>query len=61
MSRMMRRHADSLDGRNQRMFRDAGVLGDDPFQRGGDGLLARRWKHRAGVVERLHGFVAGPA
>ncbi len=57
----MRRHADPLDGRNQGMFRDAGILGDDPFQRGGDGLLAHRREHRVGVVERLHGFVAGTA
>ena len=36
MSCVMRSHADALDGRNKRVFGDAGILGDHLFQHGGD-------------------------
>ena len=61
MSRMMRSHADALNGRNERMFGDAGILGDHLFQHGGDGLLPRLWEEDAAMIEGLHRFVAGSA
>ncbi len=61
MACVMRSHADALDGRNQRVFGDAGILGDDRFQHGGDSFLARRREEDTAMVEGLHRFIAGAA
>ena len=61
MACVMRSHADALDGRNERVFGDAGILGDHFFQHGGDGLLPRRWEEDAAMVEGLHRFIARTA
>ena len=42
MACVMRSHADALDGRNERVIGDAGILGDDLVQHSGDCLLAGR-------------------
>ena len=42
MAGMMGGHAHLRHGRQQRVFGDAGILGDHLIQHGGDGLLPRR-------------------
>ena len=61
MACVMRRHADALDGRNERMIRDAGILGDHLVQHVGDGLLTG-WREkdagdgrRPASLHRTHG------
>ncbi|MCG3773802.1 MAG: hypothetical protein JW395_0616 [Nitrospira sp.] len=61
MACVMGGHADALDGRNERVFRDAGVLGDHLFQYSGNRRLARRWEEDMAMVECLHGFIARTA
>jgi len=56
---MMCGHTDALDGRNQRVLGDAGILDDHLFQHGGDRLLTGRRKENVAVVEGLHRFIAG--
>ena len=59
MTCVMRGHADALDGRNERVFGDAGILGDDLLQDVGDGLLTRRREEEdVAMVEGLHRFIA---
>ena len=61
MACVMRRHADALDGWNEWVFGDAGILGDHLVQHVGDGLPARRREENLAMVEGLHGFIAGTA
>ena len=43
------------------MFRDAGIEQGQFFERGGDGLPARRRERNLVVFECLHRVIAGPA
>ena len=56
---MVCRHADALDGRNERVLSDAGILGDHLVQHGGDRLLTSRRKEGLAMVKGLHRFIAG--
>ncbi len=58
MTCMMRRYADALDGRNERVLSYAGILSDDLVQHVGDGSLARRREEDVAMVEGLHRFIA---
>ena len=56
---MMCGHADAMDGWDERVLSDAGILGYDLVQHGGDRLLTNRREEDVAVVEGLHRFVAG--
>ena len=61
MACMMCSHADALDGRNERVFGDAGILSDHLVQHVGDGLLTKRREEDVAMVEGLHRFIARTA
>ena len=61
MSCMMRRHADALDGRNERVLGDAGILGDHLSSTAAIACCRGGGSRMLAVVEGLHRFIAGTA
>jgi len=61
VSRMMGGHAHLRHRRQQRMIRDAGILGDHLIQHGADGLLPHRRQDGLRALKGFDGFVAGSA